>query len=257
MYDPTDRTALVTGSTKGIGRAIAQRLVDDGAKVIVHGRDADEVAAVRDELKAHGGVAADLASQSGVDELLEQLRAFDPVDLLVNNAGVFDAVDFVESTDEQWQRYHDVNVMSAVRVTRALLPGMLERDHGSIVNVSSEAGVKPIPQMIPYSVSKAAMTALGRGVAELTKGTGVTVNTLLPGPTWTDTVAELFEDMAEQAGIELDAFLDGYFRDNEPTSLTQRFADPAEVADGAAFLLRNSAANGTALRVEGGIIRTV
>lgn len=257
LNDITDQIALVTGSTKGIGRAIAERLTADGARVIVHGRSFDTVEQVREEIGAFGAIAADVSTAEGVEALLAAVETYGEVDILVNNTGVFEVKDVFDVSDAEWQGYFDVNVMSVVRLTRALLKPMLERGRGQIVNVGSEAGVKPLAQMIPYSVTKGALQTLTRGLAEVTKGTAVNVNTLLPGPTWTEGVASYFEGLAEDEGRELDDVIGTYFQTHEPTSLSQRFGTVEEVADGAAFLIGNPAVNGSALRVEGGIIRSI
>ena len=162
-------------------------------------------------------------------------------------------------TDDEWTRYFEVNVMSAVRLCRRFLPQMLERNSGRILNISSEAGVKPLAQMIPYSMTKTALISLSRGMAEMTKGTNVTVNSVLPGPTWTEGVASYMEGAAKAAGEDTDSFVRDYFKVNEPTSLIQRYATPEEVANTIVFLASDaaSAINGIAQRVEGGIIRSI
>lgn len=248
---------LVTGSTKGIGRAIAAAFVARGSRVIVHGRSVDETARVRDEIGAYGAVTGDLSSSTGSGEVVAQLAALGTVEVLVNNAGIFSVEDFFAVDDAEWERYFQVNVLSAVRLCRALMPAMLENNRGRIINLASEAGIKPLPQMIHYSVTKTSLIALSRGLAELTKGSAVTVNSLLPGPTWTEGVEDYFEGLAREEGKPVKEVLDGYFREHEPTSLIQRFASVEEVADAAVFLAGNGAVNGSALRVEGGIIRSI
>ena len=251
------RIALVTGSTKGIGYEIAAALIEQGARVIVHGRDPDATRAVCATLGAHGAVAGDLGDAAGTAAVLSQLEEFGPVDVLINNAGIFSVQDFFEIDDDEWLRYFQTNVLSVVRLSRALLSGMLERGFGRVINVASEAGIKPLPQMIHYSVTKTALIGLSRGLAELTKGSQVTVNSLLPGPTWTAGVEEYFAGLAAEEGKALDEIVENYFREHEPNSLIQRFVTAAEVADAAAFLASNGAVNGSALRVEGGIIRSI
>jgi NAD(P)-dependent dehydrogenase (short-subunit alcohol dehydrogenase family) len=154
-------------------------------------------------------------------------------------------------------RYFDINVMSAVRMSRIILPSMLKRGTGSIINMASEAGVKPLPQMVHYSVTKTAMLGLTRGMAELTKGTGVRVNSILPGPTWTEGVEAYFDGLAEQKGEDLDSIIGGYFKTDEPTSLIQRFVRPDEVARMIVTISASTASNGAAHRIEGGIIRSI
>ena len=202
-------------------------------------------------------VWGDLANDGGANQVLEQLETFAPIEILINNAGIFSVEDFFKLEDEVWLQYYQTNVMSMVRLCRALMPGMLERDSGTIINVASEAAIKPLPQMIHYSMTKTAMISISRGLAELTKGSAVRVNSLLPGPTWTDGVESYFDGLAQQEGRPLQEVLDNYFEEHEPTSLIQRFATVEEVSDAALFLARNGAVNGSALRVEGGIIRSI
>ena len=252
-----DRVVLVTGSTKGIGHAIATAFMKRGARVIVHGRDMDSADRIRSELGTYASVAGDLSTTEGCQPVLEQLAQYDPVEILINNAGIFSVEDFFAIDDAEWLRYLQTNVLSAVRLCRALMPNMLKNNTGPIINVASEAGIKPLPQMVHYSVTKTALISLSRGLAELTKGTQVTVNSLLPGPTWTAGVEEYFESLARSEGKPIQAVLDTYFQIHEPTSLVQRFIEVEEVADAAVFLAINGAVNGSALRVEGGIIRTL
>ena len=176
---------------------------------------------------------------------------------MINNAGIFSVEDFFEIDDDEWLRYFQVNVLSAVRLCRALMPAMLERGWGRVINVASEAGIKPLPQMIHYSMTKTSLIGLSRGLAELTKGTPVTVNSLLPGPTWTGGVESYFEGLAKDENRPMDEIISNYFREHEPNSLIQRFVTAEEVADGAVFLAGNAAVNGSALRVEGGLIRAL
>lgn len=256
------KLVLITGSTSGIGKAAAKSFLAEGAAVIVNGRKKDTVERTVEELSAYGtvhGIAADLSLQEEADELIEQVSRIGEVDILVNNLGFFEVKDFAEVTDEEWSRYFEVNVMSAVRLCRRYLPQMLERNSGRILNISSEAGVKPLAQMIPYSMTKTALISLSRGMAEMTKGTKVTVNSVLPGPTWTEGVASYMEGAAKAAGEDTDTFVKDYFKVNEPTSLIQRYATPEEVANTIVFLASEtaSAINGTAQRVEGGIIRSI
>ncbi len=257
MTDLKDKLTLITGSTKGIGAAIAAAFVERGARVIVHGRQAEEVETSRKALGAHAGVVGDLGTAAGCDGVLAQLADLGTVEILINNAGIFSVQDFFTIDDEEWLRYFQVNVLSAVRLSRALMPGMLERGQGRIINIASEAAIKPLPQMIHYSMTKTALIALARGLAELTKGTAVTVNSLLPGPTWTEGVEAYVEGLAKEEGKPVQDVVENYFKQHEPTSLIQRFITVEEVAGGAVFLASNGAANGSALRLEGGIVRTI
>ena len=256
----SSKLVLVTGSASGIGKAAAERFLREGATVVINGLFDAEVDAALKHLQAFGtvsGCIADLSTSEGAERLHAFARAIGPIDILVNNVGVFSVQPFVEASDEDWQRYFNINVMSAIRMARLALPDMLERNSGSIVNLSSEAAVKPLPQMVHYSVTKTALLGLTRGLAEICKGTGVRVNSVLPGPTWTEGVASYFEGLAAQKSRPMDEIIDNYFKNDEPTSLIQRFVKPEEVADMIAFVSCMPAANGGAYRVEGGIIRSI
>ena len=252
-----NKLALVTGSTKGIGYAIAEALVAEGARVGLHGRNPEDAESQRQACDAAAAVDGDLGSAAGCDRVLGQLESLGPVEILVNNAGIFGPQDFFEIDDDEWQRYFDVNIMSCVRLCRALMPGMLKENRGRIINVASEAAIKPLPQMVQYSMTKTAMVSLSRGLAELTRGTQVTVNSVLPGPTWTAGVEEYFNGLSKEEGKPAAELIENYFSEHEPTSLIQRFVDVAEVAQAVVFLATNGAVNGSAQRVEGGIIRSI
>ncbi|MDQ0245546.1 NAD(P)-dependent dehydrogenase (short-subunit alcohol dehydrogenase family) [Bacillus fengqiuensis] len=256
------KLVVVTGSTSGIGKGIAKSFLQEGAKVIVNGRTQSRVDETMDELSEYGtvhGIAADVADPVQAKEFIAKVKEYGAVDVLVNNMGIFEVKAFEDVTDDEWMNYFNVNVLSAVRLSRAFLPEMLERNTGRVIHISSEAGVKPLPQMIPYSVTKTALISLSRGLAELTKGTNVTVNSVLPGPTWTEGVESYMAGAAEAENKELESFTADYFQNNEPTSLIQRFATVGEVADTVVFLASKnaSAINGAAQRVEGGIIRSL
>nr|WP_217175528.1 SDR family oxidoreductase [Coraliomargarita akajimensis] len=251
------KTVFISGSSKGIGLGIAKAFVQSGARVIVHSRSESGANDARTTAEAHGITWGDLGTQQGSTQVVEQLAQHGPVDILVNNAGIFSVEDFFKLTDEDWLNYFQTNVLSAVRLCRALMPQMLDRNQGCIINLASEAGFKPLPQMIHYSMTKTALISISRGLAELTKGTAVRVNSLLPGPTWTDGVASYFDGLAEQEGRPVEQVLKGYFAEHEPTSLIQRFATVEEIAEATLFLANNGAVNGSSLRVEGGIIRSL
>ena len=255
--DLAGKRVLVTGSASGIGRATAARFLSEGAEVIVNGLTHQEVATALEALSPLGrvsGLAADLGTAKGADALLAFAGA---VDVLVNNVGIFSVRPFAEITDAEWMHYLNINLMSAVRMARGIVPAMLARGTGAVVNLASEAGVKPLPQMIHYSVTKTAMIGLTRGLAELTKGTRVTVNAVLPGPTWTEGVESYFGGLAREKGRPVEGIIESYFREDEPTSLIQRFVNPDEVARMIAFVASSSASNGAAYRIEGGIIRSI
>lgn len=255
-----NKLVLVTGSASGIGKATAQMFLAEGAKVIVHGLTDDEVDACVDDLASFGdvvGKAADLTDIEQAKVLCNFALKQGDVDILVNNVGVFSVKAFEDLTDADWAQYFDINVLSAVRMSRVILPAMLKRGTGSIVNLASEAGVKPLPQMIHYSVTKTAMLGLSRGMAELTKGTGVRVNSVLPGPTWTEGVEAYFDGLAKQKGEPLADIIDNYFKSDEPTSLIQRFVQADEVAKAIVTVAANEAMNGSAYKVEGGIVRSI
>ncbi|MBV7320949.1 SDR family NAD(P)-dependent oxidoreductase [Bacillus halotolerans] len=256
-----DKLVLITGSTSGIGKAAAKNFLQEGAAVIVNGRKQETVDRTVEELSSYGtvhGAAADLSKPDEAAAFLEKVKQIGDIDVLVN-LGFFEVKDFAEVTDEEWNQYFEVNVMSAVRTSRHFLPKMLAKNSGRILNIASEAGVKPLPTMIPYSMTKTALISLSRGMAEMTKGTKVTVNSVLPGPTWTEGVASYMEGAAKAAGQDTDTFVKDYFKVNEPTSLIQRYATAEEVASTIVFLASDaaSAINGTAQRVEGGIIRSL
>ena len=256
------RLALVTGSTMGIGRAIAETLAAEGARVIVNGRNEttvkDAVAALSRRGTAHG-IAADLATAAGARKVLDAAATIGPVDILVNNVGFFEVKEFTEISDRDWLDMFELNVMSGVRLSRALLPGMLERDWGRIVFISSDQSAKPNPGMAPYAMSKAAQVSIARSLAELTKGTRVTVNSALVAPTWSEGVEAFLKKIAPGLGKTVGEMRTAYFETTGASSLLQRWATPEEIASQIAFLCseRASAINGAAQRVDGGIIRSL
>lgn len=254
------KRVLVTGSGSGIGKATAKAYLGEGAQVLVHALTEKEVDACVSDLSQYGqvtGYAANLTSLEEANALCDFALKDGPVDILVNNVGIFSVKPFEELTDEDWMGYFDVNVLSAVRISRVVLPKMLEQGTGAIVNLASEAGVKPLPQMVHYSVTKTAMLGLTRGMAELTKGTEVRVNSVLPGPTWTEGVEAYFVGLAEQKDQPMEQIIENYFKSDEPTSLIQRFVQAEEVARSIVTVSANAAMNGAAHRVEGGIIRSI
>ena len=252
----TGTRAFISGSTRGIGYAVARSLAAEGAAVVLHGRTPQAVADAVDRLRGDGhggevsGIAADVADDDEVGRLLE---AVGDVDVLVNNVGVFEVKDFAATTDEDWRRVVDVNLISAVRLSRALLPGMLARGWGRVVMVSSESGVDVPADMIHYGVTKAAVLALGNGLAKLTRGTEVTVNTVLGGPTYSDGVARAVRHVAELQGLS-EQDVKAAIAARNTSSLVQRFLEPSELASLVTYLASPlaSATNGAALRADGG-----
>jgi NAD(P)-dependent dehydrogenase (short-subunit alcohol dehydrogenase family) len=253
------KTAIVTASTAGIGLAIARELHQEGARVIVNGRTEARVSeAVALITQGHDGpaplgVAADLSTEAGIARLRERVPQ---ADILINNLGIYEAKALAEISRDDWSRMFDVNVVSGARLTQAYLPGMLERDWGRVVFISSETAVNVAPDMIHYGVSKAAQVALSRGIAETTAGTGVTVNSVLPGPTYSEGIsrflADVVGDRKDRAAAEWE-----FLQTLRPTTLLRRFARAEEVSALVAYLSspRSSATNGAALRVEGGLLR--
>jgi NAD(P)-dependent dehydrogenase (short-subunit alcohol dehydrogenase family) len=252
------RTAFVSGSTQGIGYAIASALTAEGVHVTVNGRDATRVASAVERLhREHpgadpAGLVADFAEPAEVARLLADLGE---VDILVNNVGLFGLAEFASVDDDEWARYLEVNVMSGVRLSRGLLGGMLERGWGRVVFVSSESGVDVPADMIHYGVTKAAMLALGNGLAKRTRGTGVTVNSVIGGPTWSDGVAATVAGIAAARAVPTSDMRDAIIGANR-TSLLERFIEPAEIASLVAYLASPlaSATNGAAVRVDGGVL---
>jgi NAD(P)-dependent dehydrogenase (short-subunit alcohol dehydrogenase family) len=256
------KTALVTGSTAGIGLAIAQSLAREGAHVWVNGRTQQRVedasAAVR--LQAPGsrveGIAADFSSAAGADAVIAGLPE---VDILVNNVGIFDPKPFLEIPDAEWFRFFEVNVMSGVRLTRHYLPGMLRKDWGRILFISSESAVQIPAEMVHYGMTKTAQVAIARGIAESLAGTGVTVNSILAGPTASEGVGTFVASMARQQNKTTEQMEKEFFQHARPSSLLQRFATPDEVAALVTYAASGlaSATNGAALRVDGGVVRAI
>ena len=254
----TNKLALVTGSTAGIGMAIAKNLALEGASVIVNGRSqksVDKAIKSLSDTKAVMGLAADLSSAEGVKQATEQ---YPQVDILVNNLGIFEVKPFAEISDEDWQKFFNVNVMSGVRLSRAYLPKMFDKNWGRIIFVSSESAMQIPQEMIHYGMTKAAQIAIARGLAESTANTAVTVNSVLPGPTRTEGVKDYLEQMAKDKGVGLEEAEKEFFAKDRPTSIIQRFIEPKEIANMVTYLASPlaSATNGAALQVEGGVLKS-
>ncbi|MFC7673786.1 SDR family NAD(P)-dependent oxidoreductase [Mycolicibacterium sp. GCM10028919] len=257
--DLSGKTALVTGSTQGIGYAIAEGLAATGARVAVNGRSADRVDAAVAELRKTGadvvGVAVDVSTADGVDQLLRELPA---VDVLVNNLGIFGAVPAREITDEQWRNYFDVNVLAAVRLIRTYLPGMIERGWGRAIQIASDSAVVIPEEMIHYGVSKTALLAVSRGFAKDAAGTGVTVNSVIAGPTHTAGVEDFVYELVDE-NLPWDEAQREFMRKHRPQSLLQRLIEPNEIANMVTYLASplSSATTGGALRVDGGYVDSI
>jgi NAD(P)-dependent dehydrogenase (short-subunit alcohol dehydrogenase family) len=260
--DLEGKTALVTGSTAGIGHAIARGLASAGAAVVVNGRTQGKVdAAVAAIAKAAPGakvrgVAADVSTAAGCKSLV---AALPEVDILINNAGIFEPKEFFDIPDDDWSRFFEVNVMSGVRLSRAYMPGMLKRNWGRIVFISSESALNIPKEMIHYGMTKTAQLSVSRGLAEMTRGTAVTVNSVLPGPTMSEGVEAFVKELAKQNGQSVEEAASVFVKQHRPTSLLQRFATVEETANMVVYVSSKEASvtNGAALRAEGGIIQTI
>lgn len=254
------KIALVTGSTAGIGNAIATSLAREGASVIVSGRTQAAVdGAVAQMKSATGGDVRGYAGDLSVAAVAERLaHEYPVVDILVNNLGIFEVKPFEDIADADWQRFFDVNVLSGARLARLYLGQMRERNWGRIIFISSESGYQIPAEMIHYGMTKAAQIAVARGLAEATAGTGITVNSILPGPTRSRGVGDFVVEMAAASGKTAEAVERDFFQTARPTSLLKRFATPEEVASLVAYVASPlaSATNGAALRVDGGVVKS-
>lgn len=256
------KTAFISGSTQGIGFAIALQLLKEGASVIINGRTEDRVKEAVDKLKQQvpgaiiSGVAADFSKAADVNKLIEKVPV---VDILVNNAGIFEPKPFGEITDEEWLRFFEVNVLSGVRLSRHYFPAMLKQNWGRIIFISSESAVMIPEEMIHYGMTKTAQLAVSRGLAELTKNTNVTVNTVMPGPTKSEGVVEFIKQIATSKQITPEEAEKDFFKTMRPSSLIQRFADVSEIANLVTYVASplSAATNGAALRADGGLVRSI
>ncbi|MEI9895395.1 MAG: SDR family oxidoreductase [Chthoniobacter sp.] len=251
------KKAIVTGGSAGIGLAVARLLAEEGAEVIIPGRNGKKLqGAISSMPGAVRGVEADLSTVDGARKLIE---AVPDADILVNNLGIYESKAFTEITDADWLHYFEVNLLSGVRLSRHYLPGMLQRNEGRVIFVSSEAAAETHPDMIHYGVTKTGQLALSRGLAEMTKGTKVTVNSVLPGPTRSEAIVEFLQKQASIPHATPAQAEKEFFEKGRPTSLLQRMAEDSEVATLIAYLASplSAATNGAALRCEGGILRNI
>ena len=257
----TDKTALVTGGTAGIGLEIARALANEGAHVLITGRDQGKLDAAIADIKASGGadvrgILADAGSSEGAADIA---RAAPSVDILVNNLGIYESKAFGDISDEDWTRLFDVNVMSGVRLSRAYLPGMLERNWGRIIFISSESAIAIPQDMIHYATTKTAQLSISRGLAQLTRGTNVTVNSVLPGPTRSEGIEAFLRSQAADPSAPIKTIEAEFFATARSSSILQRMIEAQEIADLVAYLAspRSAATNGAALRAEGGLVNAI
>jgi NAD(P)-dependent dehydrogenase (short-subunit alcohol dehydrogenase family) len=257
-----DKSVLVTGSTAGIGFAIASLFVEEGASVVLNGRSENRVKEAAQRIKGlhkHARlteVAADLGTREGIDMLTQKVST---IDILINNLGIYEAKAFAKITDEDWFRIFEINVLSGVRLSRFYLPKMLNKNWGRIVFISSESGLNIPVEMVHYGVTKTAQIAVARGLAEMTAGTGVTVNSVLAGPTRSEGVEKFVNDLAKSRGTDEAQVENEFFQSVRPSSLLKRFESPEEIAAMVVYVSspRASGTNGAALRVEGGVVRSI
>jgi NAD(P)-dependent dehydrogenase (short-subunit alcohol dehydrogenase family) len=256
------KVAVVSGSTAGIGLAIATALAAEGAKVVVNGRTQARVDAARKTIQQRVsgadllGVAADLGTAAGVQQFLQQAPG---ADVLVNNLGIFEVKPFADIPDADWLRFFEVNVLSGVRLARAYLPAMLKKKWGRIIFISSESAQHIPAEMIHYGMTKTAQVAVARGLAESFAGTGITVNSILAGPTASEGAGKFIEDMAKQQNVSVAEIERQFFASARPSSLLKRFETPEEVAAVVAFVAgaQSVAINGAAVRADGGVVRSI
>jgi NAD(P)-dependent dehydrogenase (short-subunit alcohol dehydrogenase family) len=262
IIDLTDRHAIVTGSTSGIGFAIAKGLAEAGATVVVNGRTHHKVEQAKERLigcvpraKVHG-IAADLSTADGLAAFVQRAPE---TDILVNNLGIFEPKPFESITDDDWRRFFDTNVMSGIRMSRHYVPAMVTRGWGRVVFISSESALNIPVEMIHYGMTKTAQLAISRGLAETVAGTGVTVNAVLPGPTRSEGVVEFFAKLADEQGLSEQEMERQFIARNRPTSLIKRLATPEEVANMVVYICspQASATTGAALHVDGGVVRSI
>ena len=258
----TDKVVLVTGSTAGIGFATARSLAAEGAHVYVNGRTQERVDAAVATIRSQAatvkvdGIVGDFSSAAGAEAVIAKLPV---VDVLVNNVGIFEPKPFTEIPDADWYRFFEINVMSGVRLARHYLAGMLKKNWGRIIFISSESAVQIPPEMVHYGMTKTAQVAVARGIAESVAGTGVTVNSVLPGPTESEGVGAFVEAIAKRQNKSKQEIEKEFFEHVRPSSLLKRFATVDEVAAMVTYVASelSSATNGAALRVDGGVVKAI
>lgn len=256
------KKAFISGSTQGIGFAIAQRLLNEGVEVIINGRQTEKTYQAKEKLQKQfpdkniSAITADFSKKEEVEKLLTQLS---DIDILINNVGIFEVKDFENITEEDWYKYFEINVMSGVRLSRLLLPKMLTKKYGRIIFISSESGVNVPENMIHYGMTKSAMMAIANGLSKLTKGTEVTVNTILGGPTYSDGVATIVRQIAEMQNLDVEQMKSAILKQSNSHILLQRFIDPAEIANLATYLSSplSLATNGASLRADAGVLKII
>jgi NAD(P)-dependent dehydrogenase (short-subunit alcohol dehydrogenase family) len=257
-----NKIALVTASTAGIGYSIAKALAEEGAQVYINGRSKKTVDAAIEKLQSEG-VSAKLMpapfNAANPKEAEALIKAISGIDILVNNLGLYEEITFLEISDEEWQRIFEINVLSGIRLSRHYLPLMLAQGWGRIVFISSEAAINKYPIAMHYGVTKTSQLAVARGLAELTKGSQTTVNSVLPGVTWSPGVEDYVKKGMESENLTFEEFEKRYFKTVKPTSIIQRFETPEEIAAVVAFVCsqKASAINGAAIHAEGGVIRAI
>jgi NAD(P)-dependent dehydrogenase (short-subunit alcohol dehydrogenase family) len=250
------KTAIVTGGSAGIGLAITKALAAEGVSVTVPGRNKEKLDSALSGIANVKAIVADPGTSDGADDLIQQVPN---TDILINNLGIYEPKPFVEITDADWLKIFEVNVLSGVRLSRHYFPRMLERNWGRVIFISSESGIMTPPEMIHYGVTKSSQLAISRGLAELTKGTAVTVNTILPGPTRSEAIVEFLEKMSTASNPTPDQAEKEFFEKHRQSSLLQRLIQSEEVASLVAYIASplSAATNGAALRAEGGLLRSI
>ncbi|CAM4114503.1 SDR family NAD(P)-dependent oxidoreductase [Flavobacterium weaverense] len=256
------KSAFISGSTQGIGFAIAQQLLAEGVSVTINGRQKLKTEQAKDKLQNQfpdadiSAIFADFTNKDDIENLLQKLT---DIDILINNVGIFEIEEFQNIQDKDWYKYFEINVMSSVRLSRHFLPGMQNRNWGRIIFISSESGVNVPENMIHYGMTKAAISAIANGISKLTKGTEITVNTILAGPTYSDGVSKVVEQIAGAQNIEIEQMKNAIIQQSNPHLLIQRFIAPNEIANLASYLSSplSIATNGASLRADSGALKII